>query len=105
LLLIQVNQSDVRMRIVTWNINGIRSLKDDWTKSLAGLNADIVCIQETKVNSKSYNRCFTYNLLTIYLLAAGENLDVPTAIVEGYTSYFGFSRKRSGYAGNSSMSI
>ena len=29
----------------------------------------------------------------------GDQLDEPTAIVEGYNSYFSFSRKRSGYSG------
>lgn len=29
----------------------------------------------------------------------GDMLDEPTAIVEGYNSYFSFSKKRSGYSG------
>jgi exonuclease III len=40
------------MRLVTWNINGIRSLKADWRDVLASLDADIICLQETKVASK-----------------------------------------------------
>lgn len=40
------------MKILTWNINGIRSLKVDWKDVLASLDADIVCLQETKVSRK-----------------------------------------------------
>ena len=38
------------VKIVTWNINGIRSLKDeeDWKVALKDCEADIVCLQETK---------------------------------------------------------
>ncbi|KAL5014232.1 hypothetical protein ScPMuIL_008502 [Solemya velum] len=43
------------------------------------LDADIICLQETKVTR--------------------DMLDEPTAIVEGYNSYFSFSRKKSGYSG------
>lgn len=40
------------MRIVTWNINGIRTFRDGIKKALDSLNADIICVQETKVTSK-----------------------------------------------------
>jgi AP endonuclease-2 len=65
-------------RILTWNINGIRSLAD-FPSVLAGLPADIVCLQETKV--------------TRDLLAEAA------AIVPGFSSYFAFSRRRPGYSG------
>ncbi len=42
------------MRLVTWNINGIRSLKVDWKDVLSSLDADIICLQETKVTSKFF---------------------------------------------------
>jgi len=32
-------------------------------------------------------------------LFPGDMLDEPTAIVDGYNSYFSFSKKRSGYSG------
>ena len=35
----------------------------------------------------------------------GDMLDEPTAIVEGYNSYFSFSRKRSGYSGKIMVKI
>nr|XP_055024034.1 DNA-(apurinic or apyrimidinic site) lyase 2 [Misgurnus anguillicaudatus] len=67
------------MKIVTWNINGIRTFKSGIKKILDSFDADIICAQETKVTR--------------------DLLDEKTAIVEGYNSYFSFSRGRSGYSG------
>ncbi|XP_037676952.1 DNA-(apurinic or apyrimidinic site) endonuclease 2 isoform X1 [Choloepus didactylus] len=80
------------LRLVSWNINGIRSPLQGVVhrepsscapvaveRILDKLGADIVCFQETKV---------TRDVLT-----------EPLAIVEGYNSYFSFSRNRSGYSG------
>lgn len=37
------------MRIASWNVNGIRAvMKKDFVQSLETLNADILCLQETK---------------------------------------------------------
>ncbi|KAM5221666.1 DNA-(apurinic or apyrimidinic site) endonuclease 2 [Ctenodactylus gundi] len=84
------------LRVVSWNINGIRSplqgaVCQESSNSatvtigriLEQLDADIVCLQETKV---------TRDVLT-----------EPLAIVEGYNSYFSFSRSRSGYSGVASF--
>ncbi|XP_055473871.1 DNA-(apurinic or apyrimidinic site) endonuclease 2 [Psammomys obesus] len=83
------------LRVVSWNINGIRSPlqgpacqeTSNCTATLRHildkLDADIVCLQETKV---------TRDVLT-----------EPLAIVEGYNSYFSFSRSRSGYSGVSTF--
>ncbi|XP_024149429.1 DNA-(apurinic or apyrimidinic site) lyase 2 [Oryzias melastigma] len=67
------------MKIVTWNINGIRTFKGGIKRALDLLDADIICVQETKVTR--------------------DLLDERTAIVEGYNSYFSYSRGRSGYSG------
>ncbi|XP_041860506.1 DNA-(apurinic or apyrimidinic site) lyase 2 [Melanotaenia boesemani] len=67
------------MKVVTWNINGIRTFKCGIKKALDSLDADIVCVQETKVTR--------------------DLLDERTAIVDGYNSYFSYSRGRSGYSG------
>lgn len=80
------------LRVVSWNINGIRSPLQGVVyeepsncsamamgRILDKLDADIVCLQETKV---------TRDVLT-----------EPLAIIEGYNSYFSFSRHRSGYSG------
>ncbi|KAH9496335.1 DNA-(apurinic or apyrimidinic site) lyase 2 [Bulinus truncatus] len=73
------------MKILTWNINGIRASKEKKsTKALLdSLHADIICLQETKITR--------------------DMLDEPTAIVDGYESYFSFSRKRSGYSGTANF--
>ncbi|CAL1539903.1 unnamed protein product [Lymnaea stagnalis] len=69
------------MKIMTWNINGIRSARGKTsTKSfLDSLNADIICLQETKISR--------------------DMLDETAAIVDDYESYFSFSRKKTGYSG------
>ena len=43
-------QSVGGLRILTWNINGIRSLVD-FPKVLQELPADVICLQETKVTT------------------------------------------------------
>ncbi|XP_072286415.1 DNA-(apurinic or apyrimidinic site) endonuclease 2 [Pyxicephalus adspersus] len=68
-----------RMKIVSWNINGIRATRVGLKEILDSLDADVICLQETKVTR--------------------DLLDEPTAIMEGYNSYFSFSRTRSGYSG------
>uniref|UniRef100_A0A3Q3NHE6 DNA-(apurinic or apyrimidinic site) endonuclease n=1 Tax=Mastacembelus armatus TaxID=205130 RepID=A0A3Q3NHE6_9TELE len=67
------------MKLITWNINGIRTFRDGIKKALDSLDADIICVQETKVTR--------------------DLLDERTAIVDGYSSYFSYSRGRSGYSG------
>lgn len=67
------------MKVVTWNINGIRTFRGGIKKALDSLDADVICVQETKVTR--------------------DLLDERTAIVDGYNSYFSFSRGRSGYSG------
>ncbi|KAM9341904.1 DNA-(apurinic or apyrimidinic site) endonuclease 2 [Pholidichthys leucotaenia] len=67
------------MKLVTWNINGIRTFRGGIKQALDSLDADIICVQETKVTR--------------------DLLDEKTAVVEGYNSYFSYSRGRSGYSG------
>lgn len=67
------------MKLVTWNINGIRTFRGGIKQALDSLDADIICVQETKVTR--------------------DLLDERTAIVDGYNSYFSYSRGRSGYSG------
>lgn len=65
-------------KIISWNINGIRTVKN-LKQMLDDFEADIICLQETKVTR--------------------DIIDEPTALVEGYNAYFSFSRTRSGYSG------
>ena len=39
------------MKILTWNINGIRASKIPLKELFDDLDADVICIQETKVTS------------------------------------------------------
>jgi len=66
------------LRILSWNINGLRSL-ENFPEWLSRLDADVLCFQETKV---------TRDMLT-----------EPLALVSGYSSYYSFSRGRAGYSG------
>ncbi|XP_028568962.2 DNA-(apurinic or apyrimidinic site) endonuclease 2 [Podarcis muralis] len=69
------------MRLASWNVNGLRAgLGPAGLRPLLdSLGADVVCLQETKVTR--------------------DLLEEPLAIVEGYNSYFSFSRIRNGYSG------
>lgn len=67
------------MKIVTWNVNGIRSLKKNIDCVLNDLSADVACFQETKISR--------------------GQIPETTALIDGYTSYFSYPRKQSGYSG------
>jgi len=41
------------MKLVSWNVNGVRAImKKDFQKSVKDLDADILCLQETKANTE-----------------------------------------------------
>lgn len=42
------------MKIVTWNINGLRTFKGILKETLDNFNADVICVQETKTNRKRH---------------------------------------------------
>ncbi|KAK9830809.1 hypothetical protein WJX74_008240 [Apatococcus lobatus] len=72
------------MRLVTWNINGLRAIirrKFGSIKALLeSLEADIVCFQETKLTKTDFDR--------------------DIALVDGWQSFFSFYRNKSrGYSG------
>lgn len=67
------------MRIASWNVNGIRAvMKKDFVDSLSALNADILCLQETK--------------------AQDDQVATALEAVEGYHVYSN-SAERKGYSG------
>lgn len=72
------------MRIVSWNVNGLRTLDHGEKSSLKdtfdGLNADIIAIQETKI-------------------AANDPRLGRLARLSGYDAFFSFCRTRDGYSG------
>ena len=64
------------MRMISWNVNGLRAVvKKGFNESFAALDADVFCLQETK-------------------LQAGQiELDLP-----GYEQYWDYAEKK-GYSG------
>lgn len=75
------------MRIVSWNVNGIRSLREyyPWNRHrslgplLDSFDSDIICFQETKVTR--------------------DRLDADVALVDGYHAFFSFCKHKGGYSG------
>ena len=57
----------MNMKIITWNVNGLRSvINKGFNKIIEDLNADIICIQETKITSEMkvisfFNNCVSNN--------------------------------------------
>ena len=91
------------MKIISWNVNGIRAVEKkgfvDW---LLKSDADVVCIQETKAHPSQ---------LTQNLLAPGSEENVlfpipektaasPVAVVDGTAAYCSYwsSAKKAGYS-------
>ncbi|KAK9361669.1 Endonuclease/exonuclease/phosphatase [Lipomyces starkeyi] len=76
-----------RIRIVTFNICGIRNVLQfhpwnvcrSWATMFDMLDADIVCFQETKIQRK--------------------DIEESMALVPGFESFFSFSRYKKGYSG------
>ena len=46
-----VTRSTDKLTLMTWNMNGVRSF-DDFQDRITNCEADIICIQETKVRIK-----------------------------------------------------
>ena len=73
------------MKILTWNINGIRASKIPLKELFNDLDADVICIQETKVTSMFYGFRITtckHNLLNldnINSLVSVTVISVPSA--------------------------
>ncbi|NNJ88832.1 MAG: exodeoxyribonuclease III [Eudoraea sp.] len=57
------------MKLITWNVNGIRAIvKKDFFNVLAELDADIICLQETKAQQEEVEKALeplkTYKILS-----------------------------------------
>ena len=64
------------MKFVSWNVNGLRAvIKKDFYTSVAALDADVICLQETKMQ------------------AGQADVDLP-----GYEAFFNYAEKK-GYSG------
>ncbi len=69
-----------KLKLVSWNVNGIRAaMKKDFIPSIKKMNADIVCLQETKINEDQRTPAITD--------------------IEGYESYWSDSTIKKGYSG------
>ena len=68
------------LNLVSWNVNGLRAvMKKDFTASLTRLDADVIGIQETKLQAPQLNPAMT---------------DLP-----GYTSCWSHASTKKGYSG------
>jgi exodeoxyribonuclease-3 len=67
------------MKLISWNVNGIRAcLKSGFAQTFAALDADVLCLQETK--------------------AEAQQVDTALFLTEGYNAYWNSAQKK-GYAG------
>jgi len=72
------------MKIVTWNVNGIRAvMKKDFHKSFSSLRADVLCLQETKAQDDQVQEALSW--------------------LKGYYIY-SFSAEKKGYSGTAIIS-
>lgn len=72
------------MRLVSWNVNGIRAaMKKDFVQSLAAMETDVLCLQETK--------------------AQDEQVAEALAEINGYHLYSNSAEKK-GYSGTAILS-
>lgn len=73
------------LRLISWNVNGIRAaLKKGFISSVLGLDADIIAVQETKIQP-------------------GQITD-EIRTIDGYDSWWACSRVKKGYSGVSVFS-
>ncbi len=73
------------MKIVSWNVNGIRAiLNKDFKNKVKKLNADVLCLQETK--------------------ATTEQVKIALQLIDGYHVFANASKARKGYSGTAILS-
>ncbi len=69
-----------KIKLISWNVNGIRAaLKKDFLRSFQQMDADIVALQETKLQQKQVTDEMQY--------------------IQGYESYWSFATLKKGYSG------
>jgi hypothetical protein len=61
-------QNKTNMKLCTWNVNGIRAIKEPLASVIQKLDANLICFQETKVTSKLVIRFVSW-LLANFLLS------------------------------------
>lgn len=70
------------MRLISWNINGIRAICNKKMLDLEALNGDIVCFQETKAQKEQ----------------------IPSECIKGYENFYSNSALKKGYSGVATLS-
>lgn len=71
------------MKIVTWNVNGLRSaLRKDFAESMRQIDADVICLQEIK----------------------SERNQMRAPVLDGYHEYWNSSTTKKGYSGTMLLS-
>ena len=69
-----------QIKLVSWNVNGLRAvLKKDFHRSIKRLDADVLALQETKLQE--------------------HQLTDDMRTMDGYTSHFSFATVKKGYSG------
>lgn len=73
------------MKIISWNVNGLRAImKKDFAGIVKKLDAEILCLQETKANA--------------------EQVKIALQLVDGYHVYANASKEKKGYSGTAILS-
>ena len=68
------------MKLVSWNVNGVRAImKKEFQKSVADMNPDVICLQETK--------------------AQLEDAQKAISLMTDFKAYINYSKARKGYSG------
>jgi len=74
------------MRVVSWNVNGIRAvMKKEFPESLASLDCDVLCLQETKAQCDQ--------VVEALVSIEGYHLYTHSAVKKGYSGTAILSRK------------
>ncbi len=69
-----------RIKLMSWNVNGLRAvMQKDFLKSVAALDADVLCLQETKIQE--------------------DQLTDEMRRIEGYDAHFSCATVKKGYSG------
>ncbi len=69
-----------QIKLISWNVNGLRAvMKKDFLKSVAALDADVLALQETKLQE--------------------DQLTDEMRAIHGYESHFAFATVKKGYSG------
>ncbi len=68
------------MKLVSWNVNGVRAImKKEFQKSVADMNPDVICLQETK--------------------AQLEDAQKFISLITDFKAYINYSKSRKWYSG------